>query len=315
MVEAIVVTGATATGKTALSVALAHAVSGEIISMDSRQVYRGMDIGTAKPTAAEREGVPHHGFDLVSPAERYSAGQFARDARRWIAEIRARDRVPILVGGSGFFLKALTEPFFEEPPMNAASREALRRSVVGWSAGELERWLRQLDPNALARGGGRQRLARALEVALLTGRPLAWWHAHSPPGTKPVPLRVFVLDRARPALRQRIDDRVTDMLREGLVEEVRGLLRAGYGTRDPGMNATGYVEMIPCLAGETTLDEAAERIRVATRRYARRQATWFRHQLPQTAVLLDATRPTSELVGEIVRDWEGIRQREGEADR
>jgi tRNA dimethylallyltransferase len=312
MAEGIAITGATATGKTALSVTLAHEVGGEIISMDSRQVYSGMNIGTAKPPAAEREGVPHHGFDVVTPAERYSAGQFARDARRWIAEIRARGRVPILVGGSGFFLKALMEPFFAEPPMPATSREALRRIVQGWPADELARWLRQLDPDALDRGGGRQRLARALEVALLTGRPLAWWHAHSPPGTKPAHLGVFVLERSRPGLRRRIDDRVTDMIRAGLVEEVRTLLGAGYDAGDPGMNATGYIELIPYLAGETTLEEAAERVRIATRRYARRQATWFRHQLPPTAVRLDADRPAGELVADIIRAWDGMRQREGD---
>ncbi|MEJ2217647.1 MAG: isopentenyl transferase family protein [Gemmatimonadota bacterium] len=157
---ALALVGPTACGKTELALQIALRLDGEIVSMDSRQVYRGLDIGTAKPTPEQRRRVQHHGLDLVEPGERYSAGRFARDARRWIDEIRARGHVPILEGGTGFFLRALTEPFFEEPPMPAASREDLKAYLAERPAAQLRRWLRVLDPQserAMARGGGGRR--------------------------------------------------------------------------------------------------------------------------------------------------------------
>jgi tRNA dimethylallyltransferase len=303
MAEALVITGATATGKTALAVAVAQILDGEIISMDSRQVYRGMDIGTAKPPLDERGGIPHHGFDLVTPGERYSAGHFARDARSWIASIRSRGRVPILAGGTGFFLKALTEPLFEEPPLPAGRREALKRWLQRLAPDELRRWTAALDPASLRRGGGRQRLARALEIVLLTGRTLAWWHRNAPPAEAAVAVLPCVLELPRDELYRRIDARVLGMMEHGLADEVRGLRRAGYGAGDPGMNATGYSELLPCLAGEYDEAEAIARIQRATRRYARRQTTWFRNQL-HAARWLDASRPRAELAAAVVRAWE-----------
>ncbi|MBX6363024.1 MAG: tRNA (adenosine(37)-N6)-dimethylallyltransferase MiaA [Gemmatimonadetes bacterium] len=307
--DALVITGPTASGKTALSLAVAERLDGEIISMDSRQVYRGMDIGTAKLLPAERRGIPHHGLDLVDPDQRYSAGAFARDARRWIADVRARSRVPILVGGTGFFLRALTHPLFREPPLEAHRRAALARWLERQPTEKLGHWLEALDPEMAARlraragGAGRQRLARALEVALLTGRPLSWWHAHAPSEQRPLRFLVFVLDRPREELYRRIDERVHDMIRAGLVDEVRGLVDAGFGAGAPGMSATGYAELLLYLEGRTTLDDAVDAIQRATRRYARRQLTWFRHQLPPGAVRLDATRPVAALADEIAAAW------------
>lgn len=310
---ALALIGPTASGKTALALDLAPRLDAEIISMDSRQVYRGMDIGTAKATAAERAAVPHHGLDLVDPGERYSAGRFARDARRWIAEIRARGRVPLLAGGTGFFLRALTHPLFEEPAMNPGRRDRLRRALTALGDGEPMRMLAALDPESAARlgrtgagggGGGRQRVLRALEVALLTGRPLGWWHRHSP-GPAPLDIRVVVLDLPTRVLDERIDQRVDAMLDAGLVDEVRRLLAAGHAPGEPGMNATGYPEIAAALAGEIGIREAAAGIRAATRRYARRQRTWLRTQLPADAVRLDGTRPREELVEEVVRIWRG----------
>ena len=307
---AIALAGPTAAGKTRLALAVAQRIPVEIISMDSRQVYRGMDIGTAKASRAERAAVPHHGLDMIDPGRRYSAGQFARDARRWIAEIRARGRTPLLVGGTGFFLRALTDPLFEEPEMDTDRRKRLGRVLDRRSDDELGRWLAALDPEAARRlgdsggggGGGRQRLLRALEVALLTGRPLGWWHEHRP-GPPPLGLRTFVLDLPRGQLDARIDRRVTRMLEAGLVEEVRALLARGYAADAPGMTATGYAEVAAHLGGEMSLEEAADGIRRATRRYARRQLTWLRHQLPADAVWLDGSRPLEELVEEVVAGW------------
>lgn len=304
--DALVITGATATGKTALAIDVAQRVEGEIISMDSRQVYRGMDIGTAKATLEQRARVPHHGLDLVEPDERYSAGRFALDARRWIAEIRARGRVPILAGGTGFFLRALTHPLFRQPPMPARRRRALNRWLSGRPLAELRRWLEVLDPRtgvALERRGGRQRVERALEVVLLSGRPLSWWHTHAPPDAEPLRPRTFVLDLPRKALYRRIDDRVGEMVEAGLVEEIERLLEEGYGAGDPGMSATGYAELIPYFADGRSLDEAIGLIRRNTRRYARRQLTWFRHQLPRDAVWLDARRSRTDLAEEVVQCW------------
>lgn len=304
--DALVITGPTASGKTALSIEVARRIGAEIISMDSRQVYRGMDIGTAKVTPEERGEIPHFGLDLVDPDERYSAGRFAHDAHRWIREIRGRGHVPLLVGGTGFFLRALTDPLFQEPDLPVERRERLKKYLDSQSDETLMRWLEILDPESAATlraQGGRQRIARALEVALLTGRTLPWWQRHAPPQMMPIHPLVFVLDLPREQLYQRINARVHDMIDAGLVDEVRGLLERGYDLGDPGMNATGYVEMIPYLRGEYSLDDAIDAIQRATRRYARRQLTWFRHQLPPDAVWLDATRPRHELADTIAEMW------------
>lgn len=304
--DALVLTGPTATGKTELSILVADRLGGEIISMDSRQVYRGMDIGTAKATPAERARVPHHGLDLVDPDERYSAGRFARDARSWIREIRGRGRVPVLVGGTGFFLRALTHPLFREPPLPAEARARLERWMERQSDDVLLHWLEALDPDAAERlrgGGGRQRVMRALEIAILTGRPLGWWHRSAEPEAPPLRPLIFVLTLPRDVLYARINARVHAMVEAGLVDEVAALLERGYGPGDPGMNATGYPEFVAYLRGQSTLEEAIDATQRATRRYARRQLTWFRHQLPEDAVWVDGTRPREELVEEIAGRW------------
>lgn len=284
--------------------------------MDSRQVYRGMEIGTAKITAAERAEIPHHGIDLVDPAERFGAGEFARLARRWIAEIHARGRTPMLVGGTGFFLRALTHPIFREPELDRERRKRLFAALQGRHTAELLRWLDRLDPPVAERlhtWGGRQRMLRALELPLLTGRPLSWWHRHAPPAEEPLRPLVFVLDVPRQELDAAIDRRVDEMLEAGLLAEVRRLLDAGYDERSPGMRAHGYQEVLPHLRGEISLDEALDRVRRATRAYARRQLTWFRNQLPPGAVWLDATRPREELAEEVADRWTAAAtaQREG----
>jgi tRNA dimethylallyltransferase len=301
----IALVGPTASGKTALSIDLARTLGAEIISMDSRQVYRGMEIGTAKADTGQRAVVPHHGLDLVSPAERFSAGRFARHARDAIAEIRARGALPLLVGGTGFFLRALTHPIFAEPELDIGRRDQLREHLARFPTGTLLGWLRGLDPGSadrLSSWGGRQRILRALEMPLLTGRTLSWWHAHAPPEAEPISPLVFVLDMPREVLDARIADRVDAMYASGLVEEVARLMTEGYDQRAPGMNATGYIELVPHLRGEKPLDVALEEIRRNTRAYSRRQLTWFRNQLPPGAIWLDATRPREELVEAIGRE-------------
>ena len=299
----LAIVGPTASGKTELAVAVAERLGGEIVSMDSRQVYRGMDVGTAKVTPAERRSVPHYGLDLIDPSETYSAGRFARDARAWIADIAARGRVPVLAGGTGFFLRALTEPIFEEPPLDAARRTALRRWLAVQPRESLARWARALDGgrSALAAAGGTQRLSRTLEVALLSGRPLSWWHRNAGGGQGLTGVSVR-LDLPRAELYRRIDARVTRMLDEGLVDEVRALLARGAGPEDPGLTGVGYREIVAQLRGEIGPEEAADRIRRATRAYARRQETWFRNQLAE-AVVIEGLAPLAERVERVERAW------------
>ncbi len=314
----IALTGATTSGKTAVAVELARRLDGEIISMDSRQVYRGMDIGTDKVGSAARETVPHHGLDLVEPGERYSAGRFSRDARRWIDEIEARGRVPILAGGTGFFLRTLTDPIFDEPEMDPGRRARLQAWMDDRPDDLLGAWVRRLDPERadLAVEGGAQRLARTLEVPLLTGRALSEWYRRRPAEDDPVPLLVIVLDVDRRELDRRIDARVARMVRDGLIDEVERLLAAGYDADAPGMTGTGYREIVEVLREGRDLDDALDDMRAQTRRYARRQITWFRHQLPADALVLAADAPASdpdvlaERVELIVNEWRRRRDEE-----
>ena len=309
----IALTGPTTSGKTQLSCALARIHEVEIISMDSRQVYKGMDIGTDKVPDDVREQVPHHALDLVHPDERYSAGQFARDARDWIKEIIKRDRVPVLAGGTGFFLKAITEPVFSEPPLDSARLKKIRRYLSTLDYRVLAKWVEKLDPEraSLAIDGGPQRMSRTIEVALLTGKPLSSWHRESPSDVAALTGLIIQLELPREELDRRINDRVTYMVERGLVSEVRSLLEAGYTFDDPGMTATGYREIAHYLEGGQTLEEAMEEIRRNTRRYARRQLTWFRNQLPPSVCMIDATASIDVQATAVLDAWIEIREQAG----
>jgi tRNA dimethylallyltransferase len=303
--EALAIVGPTSSGKTALSIEVARRLDGEIVSMDSRSVYRGMDIGTAKPTPEERGGIPHHGIDIAEPAERFNAARWARYAREKIAEIRGRGRVPMLVGGTGFFLRALTDPIFREPELDPDRRAALARELEALPDEELHRRLAEADPESAERlraWGGRQRLLRALEVPLLTGKPLPWWHRNSPPEAPGVPVLAIVLEVPRERVYATVNARVDGMVRAGLVDEVRALV-AKHGEDAPGLNAHGYAELIPYLRGERTLEEALELVRKNTRAYTKRQETWNRTQLRAATLRLDATRPRASLADEIAAAW------------
>ena len=309
----IALTGPTTSGKTQLSCALARILELEIISMDSRQVYKGMDIGTDKVSDDVREQVPHHALDLVHPDERYSAGQFARDARDWIKEIIKRSRVPVLAGGTGFFLKAITEPVFSEPPLDSARLKKIRRYLSTLDYRVLAKWVEKLDPvrASLAIDGGPQRMSRTIEVALLTGKPLSSWHRESPPDVATLTGLIIQLELPREEIDRRINDRVTYMVERGLVSEVRSLLEAGYTLDDPGMTATGYREIAHYLEGGQTLEEAMEEIRRNTRRYARRQLTWFRNQLPPSVCMIDATASIDVQATAVLDAWIEIREQAG----
>jgi tRNA dimethylallyltransferase len=286
-----------------VAVALAEHWPLEIISADSRQVYRRLDIGTAKPTRKERVRVPHHGLDLVEPGTRYSAGHFARDGVRWLNEIRGRDKLPVLVGGTGLYVRALAEGLFAEPPLDAAKR----RSLDAWTARlepiELIRWAARLDPGF--RGGGRQRAARAIEVALLSGRALSYWQQAARAQGSLDPWYI-VLTVPRPVLHQRIMRRAEEMVRRGVIEEVAAVLAEGHGPQTPGLDGIGVREAVEYLHGLRARASVAEAIAVGTRQYAKRQQTWFRHQLAGNVVTVDATRPPEKLAAEIAALW-GVR--------
>ncbi|HSM04877.1 MAG TPA: tRNA (adenosine(37)-N6)-dimethylallyltransferase MiaA [Longimicrobiales bacterium] len=309
---ALVLTGPTTSGKTDLSIEVANRLRGEIISMDSRQVYRGMDIGTDKVRPEDRAGIPHYGLDLVDPHQRYSAGQFARDARRWVGEIRSRGHVPVLAGGTGFFLRAVLQPMFREPEMDPVRLRRLRRWLRERDREELEAWVRRLDPERaeLAAEGGPQRLSRTLEIPLLTGRPLSWWHRTAAEEAPGLPCCVVLLELPREELDRRIDDRVGRMVERGFLDEVRALLAAGVRSDDPGMTGTGYREVAAHLRGELDLDEALERMRLQTRQYARRQLTWFRNQLPDEVVRVDARLPLRDKARRIEDAWSAAQRGE-----
>lgn len=303
-----VLAGPTAVGKTAVAAALAATQPCTVISADARQVYRGLDIGTAKPSAELQVQLPHVGIDVVEPGERYSAGRFARDAVQWLEEIAAAGRQPLVVGGTGLYIRALTEGLFREPPLDATRRGALRRWAEALPAGTLARWAGRLD--ARFAGGGRQRAARVVEMALLTGRPLSWWQRTARDRGVMAPWYI-VLTVPREVLHRRIAARVDTMLAAGLVDEVRRILARGTAPGAPGLDAVGYRETVAMLTGGLAPDDLRPAIIHATRRYAKRQETWFRHQLQRErgsgvrdgVWTLDATEPPEHVAAQVRERW------------
>jgi tRNA dimethylallyltransferase len=282
-----VICGPTGAGKSALAMQLALDRSLAVVAADSRQIYRGFDIGTAKPTAGERGHVPHFGIDLVEPSERYSAAEWASKAPAWLATIRAAQREPVIVGGSGFYLRALFQPLFEAPALEPGRRAALQAHLEVLNTEELRRWCRSLDP---ARAHlGRVQLARAIEVATLTGVSISEWQATRARAPF-LAARYLVVDPGR-ALGEAIGARIETMLAAGWLDETRQLMDRVAGDA-PAWSATGYGALRRVVTGEWSVEQARQAILVDTRRYARRQRTWFRHQLHEAKVLrLDPTAP------------------------
>lgn len=287
--ELCIICGPTAAGKSALAMTLAEAHRAAIISADSRQIYRGFDIGTAKPTRTEQARAPHYGIDLIEPTERYSAAAWAAGAEEWMSDAVARDRIPLVVGGTGFYLRALTDPLFHEPPLDADRLTALRTELAPLGTAELRRWVARLDPPRAHLG--RAQLARAVEVALLTGTPLSRWHARAP-GAPRRAARYLLVDPG-PSLTARIEGRLHDMMNAGWEEEVAALdARLPEGA--PAWNATGYRAIRDLVRGVRSREAAIGRALIDTRQYVKRQRTWFRHQLPAGSVtVIDPAAPHS----------------------
>ncbi|MGC8944582.1 MAG: tRNA (adenosine(37)-N6)-dimethylallyltransferase MiaA [Anaerolineae bacterium] len=297
--KVLVIVGPTAVGKTALSLYLAERLEGEVVSADSRLFYRGMDIGTAKPTPEERARVPHHLIDITDPDDTVGLARFLRLAQAAIADIRARGRLPIVVGGTGQYIRALVEGWTPpavppDPALRAELEEQTRRE--GLEA--LLARLAALDPEAAARVDPRnpRRVVRALEVALRAGP--------ARPGRIPPPYDALQigLTMDRPALYARADARLEEMVRAGLVEEIRGLLEAGYGWDLPAMSALNYRQFRPYFEGRATLEEVLAHIRRDTRRFIRHQYNWFRPSDPRIR-WFDAARTPPEEILAAVREW------------
>lgn len=275
----LVILGPTATGKSALALALAESSHGEIINADSLQIYRRLDVGTAKPSAEDRSRVPHHLVDILEPRQGFSAGEFARRARIAVAAIRGRSRWPIVVGGSGLYLRALLEGLSPIPPIPDDLREALRQRLESEGLAALRAELRACDPvteRELARGDT-QRVLRALEVWMATSRPLSSWQSEPSP-TPALEAVKIGLTLPRSVLYDRIVQRAEAMVKSGWVQEVESLLKSGFDGTEPAFQAIGYRQLVEHLRGRMSLAEALEEIVVATRRYAKRQLTWFRRE-------------------------------------
>lgn len=286
--DLLVLVGPTAVGKTAVAIDLAQCHGGEIISADSRQLYRGMDIGTAKPTPEERAAAPHHLIDILDPDEDFSLAQYVALARATIDDIRARGRVPILAGGTPLYVNAVVEGWrVPVAPPDREFRAALEAEAAAVGLAQLEARLAAVDPVAAARSAGNlRRIIRALEVHHATGRPMSAQEGKVPPA---YPILQVALVLARPELHARIDARVERMIAAGLIAEVRGLLERGYSPKLPALTGIGYAEIIAHLRGEIGLPEAIERIKFNTHRYVRHQETWLRRN--RAAERFDVARP------------------------
>ncbi|MBV6425433.1 MAG: tRNA dimethylallyltransferase [Steroidobacteraceae bacterium] len=282
-VPVVVLTGPTGAGKSDWALALAQRTSIEIVSCDSAQVYRGLDVGSAKPDAATRARIPHHLLDLRDPAEHYSAGEFVADATAAIRGIHARGRLPVVVGGTMLYVRALLHGMAPLPKADAALRASIdaRAAREGWPALHAE--LARLDPQAAARihANDRQRIQRALEVFLATGTAISDWQARAPRGGDEFAFHAFALVPAdRAALHARIEERFAAMMAAGFLDEVRRLHGRGDLTlQHPAIRAVGYRQLWQHLDGECDLDTATARAIAATRQLAKRQLTWLKSSL------------------------------------
>jgi len=276
----VAIVGPTASGKSTLAVALARKLGGEVLACDSTQVYKGFNIGTAKPTAEERSGVPHHLLDLVDPSFPFTAGEYRGRAVTVLEDLRQRARLPILTVGTGLYLRALLEGLSDVPARSEELRARLEAGADAHSLQYLHRVLRRLDPEAALRIGSRDRpkMIRAIEVCLLTGRPLSEVHRS---GRAPLegyyPIKIG-LQPPRAALYERIERRVHTMLQRGWLDEVASLVRTGVAQNSKPFDFIGYSELQAHLDGTVTLAAATKAITQSTRRYAKRQLTWFRKE-------------------------------------
>ena len=311
MIPLIVITGPTACGKTPTAVALAKKIKGEIVSADSMQIYKGMDIGTAKPTMAERDGIPHHMLDIEDPKKDFSAAVFQQMARGAIEDIYSRGKIPILVGGTGFYIAGVVyeNALTSEEDDNANSRELIIREELMKQAaqkggGALHNRLKIVDPQSAVgiHPNNVKRVVRALAYYEANHKPIS---AYKRGRDLRYGTLFIVLNRDRGSLYETINRRVEVMINQGLIQEVEKLLAAGVGDKATAMQALGYKEIVPYLKGACSLEEAVKAIKQGSRRYAKRQLTWFRHQLDGHWLSMDDKTPeeAAEVIKELADQW------------
>ncbi len=272
----VVLLGATAGGKSEIALHLARSLAGEVVGADSRQIYRGLEVGTAAPSAKDRTVAPHHLASFLAPDEIYSAGRYAREAAPVLEEITSRGRTAIVVGGSGLYLRALLDGLFEGPERDPALRAALDERLRREGLDALRADLARVDPAALAAilPGDSVRVIRALEVHALTGRPITELRRER--RRKGIAAHRFGIRWSRALLARRIVDRIRDQLADGFLDQARALLEAGYPPNAPGLHTLGYRELLAHLRGQYSLEAAVDTIALRTRQLAKRQETWFR---------------------------------------
>ncbi len=297
MTPVIILGGPTAVGKTEVALHLARQLGAEIISADSRQLYKGLDIGTAKPSAAERAEVPHHFIDMLEPDQSFNAGLFQKKARALIAELEKKGKAVIVCGGTGLYIRALLRGIIPMETDTSGEREQLAAELETRGLAALYHELEEVDPLSAGRidPADARRITRALEIFRATGKTFSYWLSQ-PQIPASFPFFYFALERPRPELYDRINRRVEQMLAAGLVEEVRALVERGYAAEN-ALNTVGYKEVMAFLRGELSRDEMTELIKRNTRRYAKRQMTWFRKE--PDIIWLEAGR--DDLAGEILR--------------
>lgn len=291
----IVIGGPTACGKTGFSIRLAKKIGGEILSADSMQIYQGMDIGTAKVTAEEAEGIPHYLIDELQPDEEYNVMLFQQKAKAYLAQIWERGNIPILVGGTGFYINALLyDNEFTETDGDSAYREGCYALAREQGAEVLYAKLREIDPEYAAgvHANNVKRVTRALEYYQLTGQKFSAHNAEQKQKDSPYTAAVILLTMEREQLYRRIEQRIDLMLEQGLLGEVQALLAQGYAPELVSMQGIGYKEFVPYFRGECTLEEAVAQLKTNTRRFAKRQLTWFHRQID--GLWLDLSEQTAE---------------------
>lgn len=312
----IILTGPTAVGKTELSIALAKAVNGEIISADSMQVYKYMDIGTAKISPEEMQGVPHHLIDILEPDTAFNVTMFQKLAREALQGIYERGKIPVVVGGTGFYIQALLYDIdFSEETGDMSVRKSLERLAAERGPEYLHEALAKVDPESAEQihANNVKRVIRALEYYRMHGEKISLHNENERQKKSPYDFFYFVLTHDRQVLYDRIEKRIDLMVRQGLIEEVRGLMERGYDRSLVSMQGLGYKEIIPYLNGEYTLDEAIYVLKRDTRHFAKRQLTWFRRE--RDVQWLDKSRMSSEneilneILSRIHREWSFTNER------
>jgi len=296
-------TGATAVGKTGVGIALAQRIGAEIVSLDSMAIYRGMDIGTAKPSAAERAAVPHHLLDIVEPAEEFSVAQYVDAAAVAVCDIRSRGREALFVGGTPLYLKSLLRGLFDGPPADWQLRHEIEAELAHVGQQALYERLVHIDPVAASHihPHDTRRLIRALEVYRATGEPISHQQLQFEEGRSADECRVFVVRRPREELHRRIEARVESMIGAGLIDEVRRLTADGSQLSRTAKQAVGYREVLAYLAGEYDRQEMIGRMKARTRRFAKRQGTWFRSLSECRFVDIDGAVDAVAVAKEIAR--------------